>query len=156
MTDRDAGGPLRDGHAPPPLSEQEFREIYAKVPRLTVEVVVQCPRGILLTKRGSGPCAGLWHLPGGTVRFGEPLVDAVRRVAAEETGREVEAGPLLGYIEYPSHYRNGLDSPVGMAFLCHVADDSASAAGAACRAYASFARAAAADWASGKAPSFSL
>ena len=33
---------------------------------------------------------------------------------------EVEAGPLLGYIEYPSHYLSGLDSPVGIAFLCHV------------------------------------
>jgi hypothetical protein len=33
---------------------------------------------------------------------------------------EIEAGPLLGYIEYPSHYLNGLDSPVGIAFLCRV------------------------------------
>jgi hypothetical protein len=54
------------------------------------------------------------------VRFGEPLVAAVMRVASMELGLEVHAGPLLGYIEYPSHYRNGLDSPVGMAFLCHV------------------------------------
>ena len=112
--------PARPPAGRSPLPEAEYREIYAKVPRLTVEVVVQCPRGILLTKRGSGPCAGLWHLPGGTVRFGEPLVDAVRRVAAEETGREVEAGPLLGYIEYPSHYLAGQDSPVGIAFLCPV------------------------------------
>ena len=32
----------------------------------------------------------------------------------------VDAGPLLGYIEYPSHYLAGLDSPVGIAFLCPV------------------------------------
>jgi hypothetical protein len=30
-----------------------------------------------------------------------------------ELGLEIKAGPLLGYIEYPSHYLNGLDSPVG-------------------------------------------
>jgi ADP-ribose pyrophosphatase YjhB (NUDIX family) len=102
----------------PPLPEAEYREIYARVPRLTVEVVVVGPQGILLTERASGPCAGLWHVPGGTVRFGEALVDAVRRVAAAETGMDVEAGPLLGCIEYPSHYLAGLDSPVGIAFLC--------------------------------------
>jgi ADP-ribose pyrophosphatase YjhB (NUDIX family) len=73
-----------------------------------------------LTKRTEGPCSGLWHIPGGTVRFGEPLVAAVERVASMELGLEIKAGPLLGYIEYPSHYLNGLDSPVGIAFLCHV------------------------------------
>ncbi|HEX7444391.1 MAG TPA: hypothetical protein VF320_10910, partial [Acidimicrobiales bacterium] len=44
----------------------------------------------------------------------------VRRVASMEIGLELEAGPLLGCIEYPSHYLNGLDSPVGLAFLCPV------------------------------------
>ena len=124
VTDRQAVGPhSREETAEPPLTEQEFREIYARVPRLTVEVVVQGPRGILLTKRTQGPCSGLWHIPGGTVRFGEPLVTAVRRVASTELGLEIEAGPLLGYIEYPSHYLNGLDSPIGIAFLCHVDGD---------------------------------
>ena len=121
MTDRKSFNPqLRVGRSEPPLTEQEFREIYAKVPRLTVEVVVQSPLGILLMKRTEGPCSGLWHIPGGTVRFGEPLVAAVERVASTELGLAVDAGPLLGYIEYPSHYLNGLDSPVGIAFLCHV------------------------------------
>jgi len=61
------------------LPHSEFEEIYSKVPRLTVEVVVQSPLGILLTKRASGPCSGLWHIPGGTVRFGEPIRAAVSR-----------------------------------------------------------------------------
>ncbi len=137
VTDRDAGGPLGDGHAPPPLSEQEFRDIFAKVPRLTVEVVVQSSHGVLLTERRQGPCAGLWHIPGGTVRFAESLVAAVRRVAATELGIEVDVGPLLGYIEYPSHHQNGLDSPVGIVFLCRApvggTADPAADAGAAVR-----------------------
>jgi len=112
--------PEQSATVAPPLAEEEFHEIFAKVPRLTVELVVQGPTGVLLAMRQSGPCVGLWHLPGGTVRFGEPLADAVRRVASMEIGREVEAGPFLGYIEYPSHYLNGLDSPVGLAFLCPV------------------------------------
>lgn len=112
--------PPDDDVSRPPLSEREFHEIYARVPRLTVEVVVRGPDGILLTERRTGPCAGLWHIPGGTVRFGEPLVAAVGRVAADELGRTPRVGPFLGYIEYPSHYRNGLDSPVGLAFLCEL------------------------------------
>lgn len=105
---------------PSPLPEVEFHAIYAKVPRLTVEVVVRGPEGILLTKRTSEPCAGMWHIPGGTVRFGETVVEAVNRVASTELGLELQAGPLLGYIEYPSHYLNGSDSPVGLAILCRV------------------------------------
>src|SRR5436305_11333582 len=62
------------------------------------------------------PNVGAWHLPGGTVLFGEPVVEAVKRVARDELGVEVGVHELLGYIEYPSHYTNGLDSPVGLAF----------------------------------------
>ena len=112
--------PPPDAGTRPPLSEREFHEIYARVPRLTVEVVVRGPDGILLTERRTGPCAGLWHIPGGTVRFGEPLVAAVRRVAADELGVVPRVGPFLGYLEYPSHYLHGLDSPVGLAFLCEL------------------------------------
>jgi ADP-ribose pyrophosphatase YjhB (NUDIX family) len=55
--------------------------------------------------------------PGGTVRFGEPLVNAVKRIAKRELNIKVTKTKLLGYIEYPSHYLHGLDSPVGIAFL---------------------------------------
>jgi len=107
---------------PPPLPEDEYHRIFSRVPRLTVEVVVASPeRGVLLALRDLGPCRGLWHLPGGTVRFGEPLVDAVRRVARDELGATVTVGPLLGHIEYPSHYEHGLDSPVGLAFPATIA-----------------------------------
>jgi ADP-ribose pyrophosphatase YjhB (NUDIX family) len=100
-----------------PLPKDEFDRIYARVPRLTVEVVISTPeRGVLLSLRDIEPCKGMWHLPGGTVRFGEPLVDAVARVARDELGLSVDVGELLGYIEYPSHYENGLDCPVGVAF----------------------------------------
>ena len=98
------------------LSAEEFRRIYAKVPRLTVEIILRSDDGILLTLRNIEPCKCLWHLPGGTVRFGEKLTDAVRRIARRELGIDVAATKLLGYVEYPSHYENGLDSPVGIAF----------------------------------------
>jgi ADP-ribose pyrophosphatase YjhB (NUDIX family) len=105
-----------------PLPQDEFDWIFSRVPRLTVEVVIaSSDRGVLLALRDRGPCKGLWHLPGGTVRFGEPATDAVKRVARDELGLAVSAGALLGYIEYPSHYDNGLDSPVSLAFRAHPA-----------------------------------
>ncbi len=108
-----------------PLPQAEFEAIFSRVPRLTVEVVItDSGRGVLLSLRETGPCRGLWHLPGGTVRFGEPVRAAVARVADGELGVAVTAAELLGYIEYPSHYENGLDSPVGLAFTAHAAGGS--------------------------------
>ena len=100
-----------------PLPKDEFERIFSKVPRLTVEVLIaNDDQGVLLALRDVDPCRGTWNLAGGTVRFGEPLVDAVRRVARDELGVSVSVGQLIGYIEYPSHYENGLDSPVGLVF----------------------------------------
>jgi ADP-ribose pyrophosphatase YjhB (NUDIX family) len=99
------------------LPKAEFDSIFSRVPRLCVEVVIIAPtHGVLLMLRDIPPNVGAWHIPGGTVLFAEPVVDAVKRVARGELGLNVEVGELLGYIEYPSHYNNGLDSPVGLAF----------------------------------------
>jgi ADP-ribose pyrophosphatase YjhB (NUDIX family) len=99
------------------LREEEYRYIYSKVPRLTVEIIVRDEGGALfLTRRSIEPCKGQWHLPGGTVRFGEALLIAVRRVAMRELSIDVRAAVNCGYIEYPSHYLSGLDSPVGLVF----------------------------------------
>jgi ADP-ribose pyrophosphatase YjhB (NUDIX family) len=105
------------------LPKDEYFAIYRRVPRLCVEVVIWTPeQGVLLTRREIPPNVGAWHIPGGTVLFGEPVVEAVKRVARDELGIEVSVGELLGYIEYPSHYENGIDSPVGLAFGCEFAD----------------------------------
>jgi ADP-ribose pyrophosphatase YjhB (NUDIX family) len=103
------------------LPKPEFDSIYRRVPRLCVEVVIATPEwGVLLTRRDIPPNVGAWHIPGGTVLFAEPVVEAVKRVARDELELEVAVGELLGYIEYPSHYENGLDSPVGLAFSCTI------------------------------------
>ncbi len=103
------------------LPKSEYDSIYGRVPRLCVEVVISTPeRGVLLMRRDIPPNVGVWHIPGGTVLFAEPVVEAVKRVARDELGLEVGVGELLGFIEYPSHYLNGLDSPVGLAFSCAI------------------------------------
>ena len=80
------------------LPKDEFDRIFSRVPRLTVEVLITSEeRGVLLALRDVDPCRGMWNLPGGTVRFGERLVDAVRRVAAGELDVSVRVGALVGY-----------------------------------------------------------
>jgi 8-oxo-dGTP diphosphatase len=56
---------------------------------------------ILLIKRGHEPGRGLWSVPGGRIEAGETDEQAVVREVREETGLEVECGPLLGAVERP-------------------------------------------------------
>ncbi len=100
-----------------PLTKEEFDYIYSKVPRLTVEIILQNQdSAIYLTKRAIEPCKGQWHIPGGTVLFGETLLVAVNRIAKRELNIKVITADQIGYIEYPSHYKNGLDCPIGLVF----------------------------------------
>ncbi len=99
-----------------PLTLEEFKAIYSKVPRLTVEVIIKSEKGVLLTKREIEPYKGAWHLPGGTVYIGEKLADAVARVAKKELGIQVIKSDFIGYIEYSNYHKIGFDCPLGMAF----------------------------------------
>ncbi len=54
---------------------------------------------ILLIRRGHGPAAGTWSVPGGRVQLGETLHEAVVREVAEETGLRVVVDRFLGWVE---------------------------------------------------------
>lgn len=79
----------------------ESPEQPARVP--CVGAVIRDRAGrILLIKRGHEPGKGLWSVPGGRVEPGEADEQALVREVREETGLDVECGPLLGAIERPS------------------------------------------------------
>lgn len=49
----------------------------------------------LIVKRAHEPRKGEWSLPGGLLHLGESLEEAVRREVKEETGLDVELGPII-------------------------------------------------------------
>ena len=45
---------------------------------------------ILLVKRANEPNKGKWSIPGGVVKLGESLIEALKREIIEETGLEID------------------------------------------------------------------
>lgn len=68
-------------------------------PVLSVGCVAVYDGNLLMVRRGHGPAAGRWAVPGGKVEPGEMLVEAVRREMHEETGLECICGDLVGWVE---------------------------------------------------------
>lgn len=77
--------------------------------------------GVVLIRRRFPPLAGRWSVPGGGLETGETLADGLAREVREETGLDVEVGPVIdvfdritpdedGRVEY--HY-------VLIDFLCY-------------------------------------
>lgn len=66
---------------------------------MCVGAVVVTDDELLVIRRGHGPAAGEWSVPGGRVEPGETLAEAVVREVAEETGLEAVCGSFIGYVE---------------------------------------------------------
>lgn len=68
---------------------------YPSAPVAAVGGVVLDGDRVLLVKRALPPRQGEWSLPGGQLELGESLSDGVRREIREETGLDVEVGPVV-------------------------------------------------------------
>lgn len=82
------------------LTDEEYRFVYSRAPRLCVDLVIGLDDEIVLSMRDIPPEKGLWHLPGGRVRHRESVVQAASRIAENELGISIELGDFLGYIEF--------------------------------------------------------
>jgi 8-oxo-dGTP diphosphatase len=68
-------------------------------PQVCVGAIAVDADRLLLVRRGHGPAAGTWSIPGGRVEPGELLAEAVVRELLEETGVEGVCGELVGWAE---------------------------------------------------------
>jgi colanic acid biosynthesis protein WcaH len=82
------------------IPNDEWETIVNNVPIISVDLVVECPNGLVLGKRSNEPAKGEWFVPGGRVRKTEPMKDAVHRVAMEELGVDIEIYERLGTFEH--------------------------------------------------------
>jgi ADP-ribose pyrophosphatase YjhB (NUDIX family) len=102
-----------------PLTYDEFKLIFSKVPRLCVDLIIQSKQGLVLTLRKNHGWVGQWHLPGGTIHYREKVLDAVHRIASEELGIVVENEKMIGYLEYFSEEKErGFGYAVSLLFVC--------------------------------------
>jgi ADP-ribose pyrophosphatase YjhB (NUDIX family) len=68
---------------------------YPERPIVGVGAVIVDEGRVVLVRRRFEPLKGHWSLPGGMVEIGETLEAAVAREMLEETGLEVEVGPVI-------------------------------------------------------------
>jgi ADP-ribose pyrophosphatase YjhB (NUDIX family) len=103
-----------------PFSYAEFKKIYSKVPRLSVDVIVKNSQGIALALRSILPNRNQWHIPGSTVLYEEDVVTTARRVAREELHVSIRTPKFLGYIEYNEEPQRGFGRSVSLVFLAEL------------------------------------
>jgi 8-oxo-dGTP diphosphatase len=68
---------------------------YPARPVVGVGAVILRDGQVVIVKRRYEPLAGRWSLPGGTLELGETLEAGVIREMREETGLDVDVGPVI-------------------------------------------------------------
>lgn len=77
-----------------------WKQIVEHSPLVSVDLIIEHDGGILLGRRENEPVRGQWFTPGGVVRKGESLNEAIDRVACGEIGCQVTVHAKLGVYEH--------------------------------------------------------
>jgi len=72
---------------------------YPARPLVGVGAVVLVEGRVVLVRRRFPPLADCWSLPGGLVDAGETLAEALVREVREETGLEIDVGPVVEILD---------------------------------------------------------
>ncbi|HOC61055.1 MAG TPA: NUDIX hydrolase [Smithellaceae bacterium] len=73
---------------------------YPVEPRVGVGAITFKDGKVLLVKRGIEPSLGLWAIPGGTLKLGEPLPECAAREILEETGITINVGDCVYVFDF--------------------------------------------------------
>jgi ADP-ribose pyrophosphatase YjhB (NUDIX family) len=95
--------------------------LYPLLPIVGVGAVILHHGAVLLVRRANPPLEGEWSIPGGALELGEKLRDGVAREVLEETGLDVEVGPLLDVVDsiFPDCEGRAKYHYVLIDYLCH-------------------------------------
>lgn len=72
---------------------------YPERPMVGVSAVVFREDRVLLVQRGRSPAIGQWSIPGGLVKVGESLDEAIRREVREEVGLHVAVLDMVAVLD---------------------------------------------------------
>ena len=100
------------------VPDDVWAQVVEYMPIPSVDLVVRCANGILLAKRQNEPAKGEWFVPGGRVRKGECLTEAVKRVAREEIGVGVSIENRLGAYDH-LYDRSDIDGSGGKHYIAN-------------------------------------
>jgi colanic acid biosynthesis protein WcaH len=98
------------------LSPEAFLAVVRDAPLVAIDLLLEDPEGRLLVGlRCNEPARGFWFVPGGRVRKGERLAEALRRIAETELALPLalEACQLDGVHEH--HYTTNFAGSEGIA-----------------------------------------
>lgn len=85
------------------LDRPTFLEVVRNAPLVSIDLIVRNGDGaVLLGLRSNEPARGMWFVPGGRIRKGERIAEAIGRISREEIGAELPAedGRFLGVFEH--------------------------------------------------------
>jgi ADP-ribose pyrophosphatase YjhB (NUDIX family) len=104
--------------------------MYPQFPIVGVGAVILRAGEVLIVRRANPPLQGEWSIPGGALDLGEKLRDGVAREVREETGLEVEVGPVLDVFDsiFPDSEGRTQYHYVLVDYLCHPLPGTAEAA----------------------------
>jgi len=74
-----------------------------RIPEVVVCAIIPFNEKIIMIKRATHPYFGSWSLPGGHLKFGEKLEEAVVREVREETGLKVQVRRLVDFMNFIKH-----------------------------------------------------
>ena len=91
-----------------------YDTITACMPIASVEALILRNGALLFLRRNNHPANGEWWFPGGRIRKGESLEQALRREVKEETGLEISACKLIKVYSrvFPERH------DIAIAYLC--------------------------------------
>ncbi len=81
------------------LTDDEFIEVIAKTPLVSIDLVIRDGKNrILMGRRVNEPAKGKWFVPGGRIRKDENLDEAFERICLDEIGekRPLKDARLIG------------------------------------------------------------